>query len=37
MQDTTETFEISQRSLTGDDPEGQITLDGDVIRGGGEE
>ena len=30
-------FEISQRSLDGGKPDGQITLDGDVIRDGGED
>jgi len=28
------TFEVRQRSLTGEDPDGQVTLGGDVIREG---
>ena len=36
MSDTQTTFEVEQRGLDGDSAEGQTTLDGGIVRDGGD-
>lgn len=32
----TEEFDVAQQSLDGGTPDGQVTLDGDIVRDGGD-
>lgn len=36
MTETTQDFSVEQRALDGGKPDGQVTLDGSIIRDGGE-